>query len=178
MTAADRILDRVADRISDRVLRIVDNPRRFVVGLVAVIALLAAGFVISGRALVVASGADDRALAEVRRQAAADTDRAARIGAARDLGTCRLGNRNRPQPAINLLVVVDSVLERFGLPPEARKAAAASAVARLAPERGINGSVGPRDCNGDGYISALDYPPGQGPRPLLGPDGLPTIRRG
>ena len=163
--------------LTDRVLKLTEHPVRFWIVVGTVLAILFIGFGVAIAALVVGSGADDRAITQVRREAAATAQRDAAISAARDLRTCRRANRNRPQIAINTLAVVDGVLQRFGVPLEGRKVAAAAAVARLRPEQEPDRSIGPTDCNGDGIVTHADYPPGQGPRPILGADGLPSIRR-
>jgi len=91
------------------------------------------------------------------------------------LDSCQMRNRNAMQNTRNVLVIVDGVLQRFDLPLDGRRAAAAASVAALGRETDTGGSVGPRDCNDDGVIDAGDYPPGgYPPTPLINPaSGLP-----
>ena len=91
------------------------------------------------------------------------------------LTTCQLGNRNRPQIAINTLIATDGILRAFGASVEDRQRAAAGAVEALRPELAEGRSIGPRDCNDDGRININDYYEGRQPPDLLGPDGLPNL---
>lgn len=95
---------------------------------------------------------------------------------ATQLVTCQIGNRTRPQLAINTLVAVDAVLEKAGATLEQRREFAAAQVMRLRPEvASRTGSLGQRDCNGDGQIDQRDWLDGEPPPPLVGHDGLPHL---
>ncbi|MGE4177991.1 MAG: hypothetical protein AB7G65_19365 [Thermoleophilia bacterium] len=67
---------------------------------------------------------------------------------------------------------VDGGLRGFGADVEARRGFARYAEEALAVELAKDGSAGPRDCTGDGIVTAVDYLPGQGPLPLITRNGL------
>lgn len=167
------MMKRARDWLVEHAIRVVDNRRVFAVVVVTSVAIVCAGFAVAVAAIVIGSGADDRALAQVRRDAAADADRARREAAAADLRTCRIGNVTRPQIAVNTLVIVDGVLRGLNAPIEVRRAAARGAIVALDEQLARDGSAGPRDCNHDDEITRADYPPKVGPQPILGDNGLP-----
>lgn len=154
-----------AQRI-DRATRWIDS-KWFLPVVFAALGVLILGFGTAIFATIQASGADDRALERVKREAVAEAFKA-------DLNTCRTGNRTRPQIAINSLIINDGVLRGFGATVAQRRVGARLAVESLGQEIGENGSAGPRDCDKSGTIGPGDYQPGVAPPVFIDPrTGLP-----